>query len=106
MVRDVDLLGDKRSQLDSQSDEQEQPVEEDNPVRVTQPRVFEPLYRKYYGKGRYSEGSRPYPEVAEPYVRVADDLDDELGDEVGDNEGKKTLSCTTLLALSSSLNST
>jgi hypothetical protein len=53
--------------------------------------MFEPLYREYDGQGYYSEGGRPYPEVAKPYTRVTDDLDDKLGDEVGNNEGKKAL---------------
>lgn len=53
--------------------------------------MFEPLYREYDDERDYCEGSRPYSEVAEPYTRVTDDLDDELGDEVGDYEGKKAL---------------
>lgn len=90
-VRVVDLLRDQRAQLDSEGNDEEQPVKEGHAVCITDTGVLEPLDREDDAEREDRDGCCPHAEVAKPYLRVVDNLYYKLGGKIGDDEGKQRL---------------
>jgi len=88
----VELLGDERSELDSEGDQEEQPVEESDTVGIAEARILEPLDGEDDSEGRDGRGGSPDSKIAEPDAWVANNLNGKLQDEIGDNGSQKGLS--------------
>jgi hypothetical protein len=70
----VKVLRDERAKFDGVCEEEEQPVEEDDAVRVAGPPVLDVLDVEDYAERYKGEDGGPEAEVTEPYVFVVFDL--------------------------------
>ena len=74
----VDLLGYETAKLNTVRDEQEQPVEKHDAIRVPQTIMLEPLDGKNNTQGQDCKKVAPEAEIACPDIGVVEDLEDEL----------------------------
>jgi len=72
------VLRNQGAQFDAECYDEEEPVEKDDAVRVSQSRMLEPLDFEYDAQGEDCENTGPEADIAGPYVGVADNLDDQL----------------------------
>jgi hypothetical protein len=74
----VYFLRDQRTEFDTERDEEEEPVEQDNTVRISEASMFQPLYPEDDPKRYYCQNTRPESKVARPYIGIVQDLESEL----------------------------
>lgn len=91
LVGRIQLLGDERPELDGQGYQEQEPVEQDDPVGVSEARMLEPLYREDDEKGQDGGGRGPDAEIEEPNVPVVADLYPELDGNIGNDEDQQCL---------------
>lgn len=87
----VELLGDQGPELDGECDEQKQPEEQGDAVRVSLAAVLQPLNSKDDAECDDRAESSPYSEVAKPDTGVVDDLDNQLHNDTKNDGHEKGL---------------
>lgn len=85
------MLRDERAKFDGEGDQEEEPVEQDDAIGVSEARVLEPLDREDDEEREDRSRRCPDTKITQPNILVANYLECELCRDITDDEGQQGL---------------